>query len=81
MLETFEHELQQVHERTLGPDDRAAISALRESWSRLVAVAFGPVRHVRSCTSCRRSQLRTGPRCVFCWHRIETFDGPDRPQI
>ena len=77
MIETFEHQLQRFDERVLGPDDRAAISELRDSWSRLADVLLGPLGGVRSCPSCRRSQLRIGPRCAYCWHRFERFDVPD----
>jgi hypothetical protein len=76
MIETFEHQLQRFHERALSPDDRAAISELRDLWSELVEVLFGPVGRVRTCASCGRSQLRTGPRCVYCWHRFEGYIAP-----
>jgi len=81
LIETFEHELQQLHERVFSPDDRAAISGLRESWSRLVDVLIGPLGHMRTCASCQRSQLRTGPRCVYCWRRFEGVIVPDRPDM
>jgi hypothetical protein len=76
MIETFEHELEQLHDRTSDPDQRTAISALRESWFKFVSVAFGPIPRVRTCASCKRSQLQIGLRCVFCWHRFATFDAP-----
>jgi hypothetical protein len=76
MTETFEHQLLQFHERVLGPEDRAAVSELRDLWLRFVDALFSPVGRTRSCASCRRSQLRTGPRCVYCWHRFEGVDVP-----
>jgi hypothetical protein len=81
LIETFEHELQQLHARVLGPDDRAAISGLRESWSRLVDVLIGPLGQMRTCVSCKRSQLRTGPRCVYCWRRFEAVLVPDTQNL
>jgi hypothetical protein len=76
-LEAFEHELERLHGRICDPDARSAIVALRDSWHRVVEVAFGPVRRVRSCPSCQRSQLQTGPRCVFCWQRFKSHDMAD----
>ena len=76
-LETFEHELERLHGRICDPDARSAIVALRDSWHRVVEVAFGPVQRVRSCPSCQRSQLQTGPRCVFCWQRFKSHDMAD----
>ena len=76
-LETFEHELERLHGRIFAPDARSAILALRDSWHRVVELAFGGVRRVRFCPSCRRSQLQTGPRCVFCWQRFKTHDMAD----
>jgi DNA replicative helicase MCM subunit Mcm2 (Cdc46/Mcm family) len=71
MIETFEHQLEQFHGRVLSSADRAAICELRDLWSRLVDVLISPLGRVRSCASCKRSQLRAGPRCVYCWHRFE----------
>lgn len=76
-LEAFEHELDRLHSRIFDPDARSVILALRDSWHRVVEIAFGPVRRVRCCPSCRRSQLQTGPRCVFCWQRFKTHDMAD----
>jgi hypothetical protein len=81
MIETFEHQLQRFQQRVLGPDDRAAISELHDLWARLVDVLSGPLGRVRSCASCRRSQLRTGPRCVYCWHRFESFIAPGSQEM
>jgi hypothetical protein len=76
-LETFERELEQLHGRILDPDHRSAFLALRDSWHKVVETAFGPIRLVRSCTSCRRSQMQKGPRCVFCWQRFKVHDMAD----
>lgn len=76
MIETFDYQMQQFHDR-VGLADRAAFSELRDSWSKFVDVLFGPIGRTRSCASCRRAQLRTGPRCVYCWHRFEDADAPD----
>jgi len=76
-LEAFEHELEQLHGRILDPDARSAMLALRDSWHRVVEIAFGSVHRVRCCPSCRRSQLQAGPRCVFCWLRFKTHDMAD----
>jgi hypothetical protein len=73
-LEAFEHDLERLIGRTFDPNDRSAVLALRDSWYRVVETAFGPIHHVRSCPSCQRSQMQTGPRCVFCWHRFKTVD-------
>ncbi|HEX3763380.1 MAG TPA: hypothetical protein VHW23_32015 [Kofleriaceae bacterium] len=71
LIETFEHELQRFHGRVLSPDDRVAVSELRELWSKLVDALISPLDRVRTCASCKRSHLRTGPRCVYCWHRFD----------
>ncbi len=76
LVETFEHELQRFHARALSPDDRAEVARLRDLWSRLVDVLIGPLGHTRACGSCKRSQLRTGPRCVYCWHRFDALVVP-----
>jgi hypothetical protein len=76
-LEAFEHELERLHGRIFDPDARSAVLSLRDSWHRVVEIAFGPVCRMRGCPSCRRSQLQTGPRCVFCWQRFKTHDMAD----
>jgi hypothetical protein len=80
-LEAFEHDMELLIRRTLDPNDRNAVLALRDSWHKVVEVAFGPIRRVRSCPSCYRSQLQTGPRCGFCWHRFKTADVVDDNQL
>jgi hypothetical protein len=76
-LEAFEHELERLHSRIFDPEARSAILALRDSWHKVVELAFGRVHRVRCCPSCRRSQLQTGARCVFCWQRFKTHDIAD----
>jgi hypothetical protein len=76
VIETFERELQRSHERVVSPDGRAAIAELRELWSELVDALVGPLGQVRTCSSCKRSQLRTGSRCAYCWHRLEAATAP-----
>ena len=74
MIETFENELARLSERSLAPDDRAAVSALRDSWSKLVELGFLPMERVRPCPSCRRVLVQAGPRCTFCWHKLSAIE-------
>ena len=74
MIETFENELGRLCERSLAPDDRAAVSALRDSWAKLVELGFLPMERVRPCPSCKRSLVQPGPRCTFCWHKLSAVE-------
>jgi len=73
-IETFEQTVSTLWEQTMPPDIRSALAAIRASWNALADAAFGAIDRSRACPSCNRSNVQSGPRCVFCWHRLEVSD-------
>ena len=71
-IEAFEYAISELSGQTMDSTTRSAFAHVRASWKLLADTAFGAIERTRACPSCQRSNVQPGPRCVFCWHRLDT---------